>query len=80
MLAIDRQLSTALEQVRFTAETSWATLSGSTTTVTVNGVNYTQTVTVTAQNAPDGSGPCTNYVQVTAQIGGQSMKTYFSQP
>ena len=79
-LAIDRQLTTAMEQTKQTAMSSWATLAGSTSTVTVNGTSYTQTITVTAQNAPDGSGACTDYVLVTVQIGAQSMTTYLAQP
>jgi type II secretory pathway pseudopilin PulG len=80
MLAIDRQLSSALEEARYTAINSWASLASATTTVTINGTSYSQVLTVTAQNAPDGSGATTDWVQVTVTINGRSMTTFFSQP
>ena len=82
-LAIDRAITTEMDVLKQTAITSWASLASSagTSNVTINGTTYTQTVTVTAQPPPDGSGgTATDFSQIKVQIGSQSLLSYVSQP
>ena len=80
VLAINAAIVSTMEQMRANAVSSFSTLAGSSTQVTINGTNYTQTITVTALTAPDGSGATTDYKQITVQIATRSLVCIVTQP
>ncbi len=60
-----------------TKATKATALTGS---VTVDGVSYSRTVTITAADANGDGNNDADFQQVTAQIGSQSLSTYVMQP
>ncbi len=78
-LAINRQIASAMEQVRATA---WASMTVGTTTsnVTINGTSYSQSVTIAAADANGDSVNDADFRQITVAIGSQTQSTYVTQP